>query len=281
MVMEEKFLAQLRDNFDLNLYEVKIWTALLSRGISTAGELSDIANVPRSRAYDVLESLERKGFVIMKLGKPIKYIAVQPEEVMERVKKNYKESAMEKAGELEKIKNSEVVLQLKQLYEKGIEMIEPTELSGALKGRHNLHDHIDLLLKDAEKTISIVTSVSEMNRLAEFHFASLKDAKARGVKVKIAAEITPENAQSAKVMSEVADIRYMDHIRARFYIIDGEEVLFMLLPEEEVHPTYDTGIWVHSPFFAEALEDLLEHAWNKLDSAEKYIKKSEAKGATK
>jgi len=281
MVMEEKFLNQLRDNFDLNLYEVKIWTALLSRGISTAGELSDIANVPRSRAYDVLESLERKGFVVMKLGKPIKYIAVQPEEVMERVKKNYKESAREKAGELEKIKNSEVVLQLKQLYEKGIEMVEPTELSGALKGRHNLHDHIDLLLKDAETSISIVTSISELNRLAEFHFSSIKDAKARGVKVKIASEITPENVGAAKTLSEVAELKYMEHIRARFYIIDGEEVLFMLLPEEEVHPTYDTGIWVHSPFFAEALEDLLSHAWNKLDDAEKYVKKADAKADAK
>lgn len=278
MVLEEKFLAQLRDHFDLNLYEVKIWTALLSRGISTAGELSDIANVPRSRAYDVLESLERKGFVVMKLGKPIKYIAVQPEEVMERVKKNYKESAMAKAGDLEKLKDSEVIIQLKQLYEKGIEMIEPTELSGALKGRHNLHDHIDLLIKDASKSVSIVTSISELNRLSEFHFASLKEAKSRGVKVKIAVEVTAENYQAAKALADIAELRYMDHIRARFYVIDGEEVLFMLLPEEEVHPTYDTGIWVHSPFFAEALDDLLEHAWSKLDDAEKFVKKFEAKG---
>jgi sugar-specific transcriptional regulator TrmB len=278
MVMEEKFLTQLRQHFDLNLYEVKIWTALLSRGISTAGELSDIANVPRSRAYDVLESLERKGFAVMKLGKPIKYIAVQPEEVMERVKKNYKESAMEKTADLEKLRDSEVVLQLKQLYEKGIEMIEPTELSGALKGRHNLHDHIDLLIKDAEKTIYIVTSVSEINRLAEFHFASLKEAKGKGVKVKIAAEVTSENVSSVKSLLEACDIRFMDHIKARFYIIDGEEVLFMLLPEEEVHPTYDTGIWVHSPFFASALQDLFEHTWDRLDGADKIVKKVEAKG---
>ena len=38
----------------LNNYEVKIWTALLRRGVSTAGELSDITNAPRSRSYDVL-----------------------------------------------------------------------------------------------------------------------------------------------------------------------------------------------------------------------------------
>src|SRR3970282_1413045 len=93
MIVKEEFLSKLRRYFCLNLYEVKIWTALLSRGVSTAGELSDIANVPRSLSYDVLESLEKKGFVIMKLGKPIKYIAVPPTEVVERVKKNLKEDA--------------------------------------------------------------------------------------------------------------------------------------------------------------------------------------------
>ena len=72
MIVKDEFLNKLRRFFGLNLYEVKIWTALLSRGVSTAGELSDIGNVPRSRAYDVLESLEKKGFIIMKIDKPIK-----------------------------------------------------------------------------------------------------------------------------------------------------------------------------------------------------------------
>ena len=86
MLVQKDFLEKIKD-FGLNSYESKIWTALLSRGVSTAGELSDIANVPRSRSYDVLESLEKKGFVVMKLGKPIKYMAVAPNEVVERVKK--------------------------------------------------------------------------------------------------------------------------------------------------------------------------------------------------
>ena len=86
MIVKEDFLKKLRSSFDLNEYEVKIWTALLSRGISSAGELSEISNVPRSRSYDVLETLEKKGFVMMKLGKPIKYMAIKPEEVVKRVK---------------------------------------------------------------------------------------------------------------------------------------------------------------------------------------------------
>ncbi|MBN1502815.1 hypothetical protein JW930_04675, partial [Candidatus Woesearchaeota archaeon] len=51
MIVKDEFLSKLRRYFNLNLYEVKIWAALLSRGVSTAGELSDIANVPRSRSY--------------------------------------------------------------------------------------------------------------------------------------------------------------------------------------------------------------------------------------
>ncbi len=86
MITDESFLKRLRSIFNLNIYEVKIWVALLGRGSSTAGELADISNVPRSRSYDILESLEKRGFIIMKLGKPIRYIAVQPAEVLKRVK---------------------------------------------------------------------------------------------------------------------------------------------------------------------------------------------------
>ena len=89
---DQAFKPALKD-FGLNTYESKLWTALLSRGISTAGELSDIAGVPRSRSYDVLESLEKKGFILMKVGKPIKYVAVPPSEVLERVKKQIEDEA--------------------------------------------------------------------------------------------------------------------------------------------------------------------------------------------
>ena len=109
MIVKEEFLSKLRRYFALNLYEVKIWTALLSRGVSTAGELSDIANVPRSRSYDVLESLEKKGFVIMKIGKPIKYVAVPPKEVLERVKKNVRNDADNSLKKLEELKGTEVI----------------------------------------------------------------------------------------------------------------------------------------------------------------------------
>lgn len=262
MIVKEEFLSRLRKIFDLNLYEVKIWTALLSRGTSTAGELSSISDVPRSRTYDILESLEKKGFIVMKLGKPIKFVALKPEEVIERVKKNLVVTANEKSKRLERLKGDEVLDELTGLFKDGIKYVEPTDLSGALKGRQNIYNHLDMLVREAEKTITLVTTADGLSRKLEVLLPSLEKAKKRGVTIRIAAPITPENKQVAKDFSKVAEVKDVEGLKARFMVIDGEQLMFMLLNDEEVHPTYDVGVWLNTEFFAQALESLFEIAWN-------------------
>jgi len=262
MIVKEEFLSRLRKIFDLNLYEVKVWTALLSRGTSTAGELSSISEVPRSRTYDILESLEKKGFIVMKLGKPIKFIALKPEEVIERVKKNLVVTANEKSKRLEKLKGDEVLEELTGIFKDGIKYVEPTDLSGALKGRQNIYNHLDMLVREAQKTITFVTTADGLSRKIEVLLPSLEKAKKRGVTIRIAAPITAENKQVAKDFSKIAEVKDVEGLKARFMIIDSEQLMFMLLNDEEVHPTYDVGVWLNTEFFAQALEGLFEIAWN-------------------
>ncbi len=263
MIVKEEFLSKLRRYFILNLYEVKIWTALLSRGVATAGELSDIANVPRSRSYDVLESLERKGFVIMKIGKPIKYIAVPPSEVIERLKKNMKEEADERIGRLTDLKDTDVLSELSLLHKQGIELIEPSELSGSLRGRHNLYSHLELMIRNAQKSVTIMTTSQGFIRKVEGLKSTFEKLRKHGVSVRIAAPLTKETKDSLKEIAKVAEIKHTDS-KARFCIVDGKELVFMILDDQEVHPTYDVGIWVNTPFFASALENLFNGIWNGL-----------------
>ena len=164
MIVKEEFLNRLRKIFDLNLYEVKVWTALLSRGVSTAGELSNISDVPRSRTYDILETLEKKGFIVMKLGKPIKFVALKPEEVIERVKKNLVVSAQEKSKRLEKLKGEDILNELTSLFTQGIKFVVPSDLSGSVKGRQNVYNHLDMMIREAEETVTIVTTANGLNR---------------------------------------------------------------------------------------------------------------------
>src|SRR3989344_2279113 len=135
MQQEKQFLMDLKKHFRLNIYEVKIWTALLSRGIASAGELADISGVPRSRCYDVLESLEKKGFIIMKIGKPIKYLAVKPEIIIDRVKKNIQNEASELASQMESIKDTEEFKELELLHKSGIRHVDITSVSLSIVGR--------------------------------------------------------------------------------------------------------------------------------------------------
>ena len=272
MIVKEELLSKLRRYFSLNLYEARIWTALLSRGVSTAGELSDIGRVPRSRAYDVLESLEKKGYVVMKLGKPIKYIAVDPKEVVERVKKSIQVEANQNIDKLKELNNNEVITELDQLHKNGIEFIDASDLSGAIKGKHNLYAHLETLIKNAEKSVTLVTTEKGLIRKVEALKPVLQKLNKKGVTIRVAAPLSKESLNAFKELKSVAEVKDSGDLNARFCVVDGKDLMFMLMHDEEVHPTYDVGVWVNTPFFASALENMFNLAWKDLEPASKKLK---------
>lgn len=271
MIVKEDFLNKLRNLFGLNLYEVRIWTALLSRGVSTAGELSEIGNVPRSRAYDVLESLEKKGFIITKLGKPIRYIAVDPKEVVERVKKYFVNGAHVRVKRLDELRGGDVLSELNTLHKQGIEFIEPSDLSGAIRGRHNIYTHLETMIKGAQKSVVIMTTSKGLMRKVEALKPELERLKKKGVKIKIAAPMTKECAPAVQDIQKIAEVKHAKEINARFCIVDGKELMFMVLHDDDVHPTYDVGVWVNTPYFASAMEQLFDMNWKEMDDGGKVL----------
>ena len=266
MIVQKDFLNKLKD-FGLNTYESKLWTALLARGVSTAGELSDIANVPRSRSYDVLESLERKGFIVMKLGKPIKYIAVTPSEVIERVKRKIKDEADNQTQLIETLKTSEVLEELNLLHKKGITLIEPAELTASIKGRNNIYHHIESMIKNAKKSILLVSTEEGIQRKIEFLKPLLQKAKQRGVKIKILAPLNKKTEVLAKDLKSFAEWKENKDTKARFCIIDGKEIIFMLMNDSETHSNYDVGIWVNAEFFVNSLDSVMSSLWKTIPKA--------------
>jgi sugar-specific transcriptional regulator TrmB len=259
MIISKDFIKKL-GQLGINSYEAKLWTALLSQGVSTAGELSDIADVPRSRSYDVLESLEKKGFIIQKLGKPIKYVALPPEEVLERVKKQIKQDAETHSRKMDELKGSEILNELTTLHTQGVEMIEPSDLSGALRSRSGIYDHLSLLIKNSEETVLLMTTPEGLRRKLEFLSEDLQKASERGVEIKVIC-----SGEHAIEAPEYLNIHVTDKINARFMVADGEEMVFMLLPDSEVHPAYDVGIWVNTPYFASAIADVFQLAFPALE----------------
>lgn len=258
MIANDQLIKKVKGYFDLNIYETKVWLALLSKGVSSAGEIAELSNVPRSRTYDVLESLEKQGFVIQKLGKPVKYLAVKPEVVIEKLKNNTMKSAEEKIDVLSKLKDTQEYEELEQLHKTGIEPIKNHELSTSIKGRSNLYSQMRSVMESAEKSLYIATSYYELTTKLKMFSETITKLKKRKVDVKI---IISEDENDAKKISKKLNTEVKSRpLNSRFIIADQTELIFTIKPNS-THEDFDHGVWINSPFFTKSLAYMFELAW--------------------
>ena len=264
MMIPQKILDILK-TLGLNLYERKLWVALLLKGTATAGELSTIANVPRSRSYDVLQSLAEKGFVVVQPGKPIKYVAIPPEQALENLKKKLEENFKNSIERIEEFKKSQSMKELNEIFKKGIKVVSPEEMTGSIRGKYSILQQLDSMFKNAKKKINIVTTPEGLNELFKIHFNTLKEAKERGVEIKIAINETQGASEAIKALSDLAEIRVVGEeapVTGRLYIIDGNQLIFNLT-DSSISEAQEIAIWSKSEHAASnVLEPLFNLVWD-------------------
>lgn len=256
--LNEQLIKKIKDYFDLNIYETKVWIALLTKGISSAGEIAEMSGVPRSRTYDVLEGLEKRGFAIEKIGKPVKYLAVKPEIVIEKLKNNAKKYADEKVEVLSKLKDTAEYTELQSLHTTGLEPIKNADMSTALKGRNNLYSQIRMTMESASDSAYLATSSFELNSKQSMFKDVFAKLKKRKIDLKI---IVSDSAEEATKLSKKFGVEMRaKKINARFVIVDRKELVFTMKPTH-VHEDFDHGIWINSEFFTNSLAYMFELAW--------------------
>jgi sugar-specific transcriptional regulator TrmB len=268
MIVSQDVLDALKQ-IGLNLYERKLWVALLSRGTSTAGELSSLAKVPHSRTYDVLESLAEKGFVMIQSSKPLKYVAIAPNEALERSKKKLKEKLDVTLERIEKFQRSSVIKELEKIHKKGVKLVEPGEMTGSLKGRDAMHQQLGTVFKNAKKNISIFTTEKGLRELESNHTNALKKAAGKGIKIRIAAPSKKSIEPILNKLKKFAEVRKAGKldIAGRFVVVDDDHVV-MALTDEDVHPTQDFALWSQSKHAAaDLLGPMFDHVWQNLEAA--------------
>lgn len=268
MVVSQAVFDALK-SIGLNLYERKLWVALLSRGAATAGELSSLAKVPPSRTYDVLESLAEKGFVLIQTTKPIKYVAIAPREALERAKKKIGEDANIAIERLTNMQNSPIIRELEKIFKHGMAVIEPGELTGSLKGRNALHNQLESIFKSAESNINILTTAGGLAEIYARHAHVLKKVAEKGVRIRIAAPINKESATAVAALKGIAEIKRTDgKVCGRFTTIDGNHIVIALTDDDDVHPTQDLALWAQSEHVAgDVFEPMFEALWRVLPPA--------------
>jgi sugar-specific transcriptional regulator TrmB len=259
MAIKAELVHKVKNYFNLNIYETKVWLALLTKGVASAGEIAEISGVPRSRTYDVLESLEKQGFAMQKIGKPVKYFAVKPTTVIEKLKKNTMDSMNDKITTLSNIKETQEYQELETLHSSNDELIKKQDISGTIKGRTNINTQITEIINSGEKELILCAPVSEIKRrikLIEPIFKKLKDSK---IKVNIALNGSEEDI---KLINDKLDIKAKkSDINSAFYIVDRSQILFMLNDTDD--NSEQMAVWFSSPFFVKSFTSIFDLAMKK------------------
>ena len=233
---------RLRLIMNMNSYESLIWRALLSRGVASAAELSEISHVPRSRCYDVLESLEKKGFVFQKIGKPIRYIANEPEEAIRILQKQVKMEQARMFSHYDDVQKSEIFAQLASLYHTGISYVDNLEISASITGRSNILRHIKEMI---EKSVGKVTISSSADGLKN------KMKLLRKVKKKVPIEI-----RSSAKLPAPSNISFIAGNSSCSYVHTDDEILFFTTPDNS-SPELENAIWIKSSYVTQMFLDLI------------------------
>ena len=256
MILAPALINRIKDHFNLNLYETKVWLALLSKGVASVGEVASISRVPRSRTYDVLEGLEKKGFAIIRMGKPVKYIGVKPQIILERIKNDIRKEAEERVNHLSRIKETEEFMKLDELYKEGINPVKNEEISASLRGKTNISNFLKEIINNTKKELIVCTNAEEMRVKSKLFAQTFAALKKSNVKIKVA--LSGETSLIKDVENQL-DIKIKKiEIYSKFFIIDRKEIFFYVSKGGDDGD--DIAIWLNSPFFVESFVSMFEKA---------------------
>jgi sugar-specific transcriptional regulator TrmB len=215
MSINEETRAALRE-IGLNAYEIDAYIVLLEGGQMTAMEISESAQVPYSKMYEVLNSLKDKGWIKNTESRPFKYYPVPPIEATRFTKLRLEDKYL-------KWENT-IAENLQPLYEKR-ELVEHPDML-ILRGQQAVLSKLEEVLKKA--TMEIVIASPEFAKpviaLAEFLISSgLK----KTVSVKLMAAGKKEDWLFLKKFG-LTELRFRDHMFGGGVIADGKEAMLFL-----------------------------------------------------
>lgn len=155
VVMEKKLLEDIQ-RLGLNTYEAKVYLALLERDSLSVGEVSKISQVPRARAYDILDSLAADGLAVLKPGRYKRYSAADPDSFHERLLSQNEKRYSEQKKIIER-----ATLTLKRKFESGTNnrglSFDPLEYVEIIKNPYQIHKRFMELVGEAAREILIFT----------------------------------------------------------------------------------------------------------------------------
>jgi len=240
--------------FGLTEYEIRSYTSLLEIGPATASALSEASGVPYSKIYEVLGSLERKGWIEMEHGRPSKYYPKPPSVALEITKSQLETS----------LRTNEALIlgELQPLYEKKGVRERPD--IWIVRGNFNVLARVRETLEHVQK--EILASVPMIpDSMAEILIPLVRSLAERGVKIQI---MTMKGATSEAMgkLAKFCEVRSREQMFGGGIIADSREVILLLGQDNEA---LGLAIWSDHVGLAKFARNYFDYLWQDSQADEK------------
>ena len=220
------------DKIGLTSYEIRTFSTLLKDGEITASDISQKSGVPYSKIYEVLGTLEEKGWIGSDDSRPTKYFAKSPSTGLKTTKQKM---------ESDFIENQNIIVnELVPLYEKSGTSERPDiwVLSGTINIAAKILEMVETCR--SEVMIAVPEAGEELVQQALPKLRSLHD---KGVDITI---LTSDkmSKESLKAIARVADVKVKKGLFGGGIISDKRYVVILLGPDVGESSHSDTvAIW--------------------------------------
>lgn len=240
------------ERIGLTSYEIRTYSSLLKAGELTASDLSQKSGVPYSKIYEVLGSLEEKGWIGSDDSRPTKYFAKSPATALEVTKQKLESDFKE---------NENIVLrELVPLYEKSGVSERPD--IWVLSGIMNIASKILEVVETCRNEV-LITLPKANEALIKQALPKLRQLHDKGVIITILMSDQMEK-DSLKALTRVATVKVKKGLFGGGIISDKRYVVILLGPLSESPEGEAVAIWADhaglAGFAREYFEYLLKDA---------------------
>ena len=228
-------------------YEMRVYITLLENGSMTANQISEAAEVPYSKIYEVLESLEKKGWIGSEGGRPAKFYSRSPMTALE-------------------INRMRIERRLKT-YENVVtsELLPVYEKAGArekhdvwiLRGELNVLSKLKELLENCDSELQIASPWIN-KELVDMLLPTLTMMITRGGKAQIMLSSSCSRS-IARRLGDYAEVRFRDQLFGGGIISDSKEAIIILGEGKKGRPVL--AIWSDHIGLAKIAKVYFDYLW--------------------
>ncbi|SMO88578.1 HTH-type sugar sensing transcriptional regulator TrmB [Halorubrum cibi] len=141
-------LDHVGDRFNLGEYEIDAYLAVLEHGELTASDIADRTDIPQPRVYDTVRSLADRGLVELRESRPMKIVAVDPDDAFDELRSSF----------------TEMVDELEARY---TAPTRETEAVSLVKSRSTILRYLEEVIRGAEYELAVSLTPDLLRRFRE------------------------------------------------------------------------------------------------------------------